>query len=397
MAYSHLDSAVATLVSHYPSYSTAGVVNLLKIKPWESEMQGRREHIHVHCKKQKPNRKYANLRLKVKLLAEKKKKVRLKVKRFAEKKYARLNQLAQKKNKWRKLVRCYHMVEFEQGCNIHYRGGGHVMSQFLSEFTKERARYMTTMNPLQVPSTLERYESMLIDYFKEGNLLQISIPRQLFHYDHHFNIPIGKDEIERWLDQDEIEACHVSVYIKYLAENHCAGAGDMFGFLCPNRISPGYDGGSIEDRAKYVASAMEGNINNKIFFGPYNPGGHWVLIVFNPQFDYAYWIDPLHGDIREDAMRLVAMSHTIKFAELGGRKPRPRTLWHRIKCPLQNMVDCGYYVVRFMREIIKQRCVHIPLSWYDHKTTYTQQDIDEIRTEWMDFVFGLSLRRAHLL
>ena len=33
---------------------------------------------------------------------------------------------------------------------------------------------------------------------------------------------------------------------------------------------------------------------------------HWVLLVLNPNLDYAYWIDPLHGKVAKDAEELVA-------------------------------------------------------------------------------------------
>ncbi|KAA0038005.1 uncharacterized protein E6C27_scaffold36G001940 [Cucumis melo var. makuwa] len=59
----------------------------------------------------------------------------------------------------------------------------------------------------------------------------------------------------------------------------------------------------------------------------------------------AYWIDPLRNRINNDASDVVQMAFDISN--------KKKSVWRIIKCPKQGgIVECGYYVMRFMRDII---------------------------------------------
>ncbi|CAI8587631.1 unnamed protein product [Vicia faba] len=64
-------------------------------------------------------------------------------------------------------------------------------------------------------------------------------------------------------------------------------------------------------------------------------------------------------------------------------------------CPRQiNGVDCGYFVMRFMKEVIMENEFMIPTNYFfDHKCrTYSHDKLTEVKEDWatyvVDDVFG---------
>ncbi|KAK9277312.1 hypothetical protein L1049_006852 [Liquidambar formosana] len=55
-------------------------------------------------------------------------------------------------------------------------------------------------------------------------------------------------------------------------------------------------------------------------------------------------------------------------------------------CPKQpNDVECGYYVMRYMKELIENQSIPIEEN-FNGKYTYTPEEIDEVRVEWINFI-----------
>ncbi|CAI8598250.1 unnamed protein product [Vicia faba] len=63
--------------------------------------------------------------------------------------------------------------------------------------------------------------------------------------------------------------------------------------------------------------------------------------------------------------------------------------WKKIKCPRQiNGVDCGYFVMRFMKEVIMENEFMIPTNYFfDHKCrTYSHDKLTEVKEDWATYV-----------
>ncbi|TYK27216.1 transposase [Cucumis melo var. makuwa] len=59
-----------------------------------------------------------------------------------------------------------------------------------------------------------------------------------------------------------------------------------------------------------------------------------------------------------------------------------------IECPLQvGLVECGYYVMRYMRDIITNGSI-VVTDLIDTRTSYSQLELDEVRMEFADFLGG---------
>ncbi|WJX73165.1 hypothetical protein P8452_56977 [Trifolium repens] len=78
-----------------------------------------------------------------------------------------------------------------------------------------------------------------------------------------------------------------------------------------------------------------------------------------------------------------------KFRSLRGARVQRSKLnnisWIRIQCPRQcNSIDCGYFVMRFMKEIVISNQNVIPVSYFDDFKcpTYSKDKLTEIKEEW---------------
>ncbi|CAN6700691.1 unnamed protein product [Malus baccata var. baccata] len=68
------------------------------------------------------------------------------------------------------------------------------------------------------------------------------------------------------------------------------------------------------------------------------------------------------------------------YEELG-IKGRKNINWKVVKCPLQEgTVECGYYVMKYMKEIIDDSNCSI-ITKFKEKAIYTQQEINALRIE----------------
>ncbi|KEH15720.1 Ulp1 protease family, carboxy-terminal domain protein, partial [Medicago truncatula] len=66
--------------------------------------------------------------------------------------------------------------------------------------------------------------------------------------------------------------------------------------------------------------------------------------------------------------------------------------WVRVQCPRQeNGIDCGYFVMRFMKEILISKLNEIPKLYIDDFkcVTYSKDKLREIQEEWCQFMLDL--------
>ncbi|GAU38678.1 hypothetical protein TSUD_292600 [Trifolium subterraneum] len=127
-------------------------------------------------------------------------------------------------------------------------------------------------------------------------------------------------------------------------------------------------------------------------------GGHWVLVVIDAVSEQVYYLDPLLGD--PNSYPNMKMLNTVlqKFRSLRGARVQRSKLnnisWIRIQCPQQrNSINCGYFVMRFMKEIIISNKNEIPMLYFDDFkcSTYSKDKLTEIKEEWSQYVLGLRI------
>ncbi|KAK4859747.1 hypothetical protein QYF36_010985 [Acer negundo] len=163
---------------------------------------------------------------------------------------------------------------------------------------------------------------------------------------------------------EEISANSIVIYIRYLygilKQNKLF---DKFVFVDPNHIV--YSVGSKEERARSLNKRLGQTKPGQLFLAPYN---HICVFFF----------DPLGGDIRLDIKEVVKMALKLFVVNIG-KCIRKNPSWQKIVCPKQpGNIECGYYVLRYLREITSNPKSLNYIYFFRGKSTYTRHDIDII-------------------
>ncbi|BBH05947.1 hypothetical protein Prudu_017476 [Prunus dulcis] len=114
----------------------------------------------------------------------------------------------------------------------------------------------------------------------------------------------------------------------------------MVGFIDPATVSA--NSGTIADRSRLVAARLQKTDGEQIFMMPYNPGRHWILLIVRAKRGTVYfWI----------LCQVIVWSMKRRKTS---RERRKAVIWKTLSgTPKQpSSVECGYYVMRFMRDII---------------------------------------------
>ncbi|KAA0046954.1 uncharacterized protein E6C27_scaffold230G001320 [Cucumis melo var. makuwa] len=225
-----------------------------------------------------------------------------------------------------------------------------------------------TLNTKRAPVTL-RLLLWELDYI--GSKIQIHVPAKVFGYERKCCIFL--EALQEFCQMQPISTQCIDAFMfhlyKVMEENGTLGS---YKFADAGSVSVGI---SKEDRAQILNARLLGTDHRQILMFPYNSGNHWCLIAIDFSRGTAYWMDPLRNRINNDASDVVRMAFDIS------NKKKP--VWRIIKCPKQGgIVECGYYVMRFMRDIILSSNRTIIEVMEGSTSTYSQDNLDVVRTEW---------------
>ncbi|RVW77665.1 hypothetical protein CK203_053390 [Vitis vinifera] len=146
---------------------------------------------------------------------------------------------------------------------------------------------------------------------------------------------------------------------------------------------------SKESRSRVIANRLMNANHADFIFIPYNPGYHWVLVALETRTMIAYYLDSLEDQPSDDLKEIVNMA--LEFIHHKKHKSSKREpTWVVVGCPIQpGSVECGYYVMRYMRDIIAdQGCL---TSKFHGKKSYSKDELNEVRSEWVMLVTQLIL------
>ncbi|BBN67308.1 hypothetical protein Prudu_37S000600 [Prunus dulcis] len=245
---------------------------------------------------------------------------------------------------------------------------------------------------MEAPSSLKslcRYvETTLLP---EDKLLQFTIDKEVFGGDR--DTFLLHEDITQFAGMEEIGATVVAVYMRYLHDvlkqaNMCS----MVGFIDPATVSA--NSGTIAERSRLVAARLQKTDGEQIFMMPYNPGRHWILLIVRAKKETVYFLDPLPGHrvVDEEAKNIVNSAIKMYNTHIA-RAGRKNVIWKTLSgTPKQpSSVECGYYVMRFMRDIIMDPSLGFENKYAkgNQEASYPQEAIDEVRNEWAEFVFQI--------
>ncbi|KAK9676601.1 hypothetical protein RND81_11G088200 [Saponaria officinalis] len=249
-------------------------------------------------------------------------------------------------------------------------------------------------------SLIQIFKDVAIGMKKSGKTKSFTVPSRVFQNEQF--VSLNYEDMLDWCFQREIGSSHMSIVMMYLSEmTHTEGISGMYGFCDCNYLSPLTPTVQNEDdRSDYLSRVFACNDaknKNQVFFAPYNENRHWMLAVICPWIGLVHWLDPtgVVNEPREFAQTIInraiikfSMEHRKDIAKI---KKNPYIRWKKIECPRQPLgsTDCGYYVSRYMIEIIESRQMVIPDKYFDKApSTYSQQMIDELRERWISYVTG---------
>ncbi|KAL0533404.1 hypothetical protein IC582_030243 [Cucumis melo] len=208
-----------------------------------------------------------------------------------------------------------------------------------------------------------------------GSAIQITTPYDVFMVRRKCCIMI--ESLNDFSSMRPIATTCLDAYIMYLyTRMESSRTLNLYKFVDAGSISYG---SSKEECAQLLTARLLGTDYDQLLLIPYHFGNHWTLVVINRSKGATFWIDPFKNYIDPDVSEVVEMSFNIM------KKKKPN--WRVMKCPKgSGVVECGYYVMRFMRDIILSTSASIIDIMKDSPRTYTQDDIDCIRSEWAEFV-----------
>ncbi|VVA40872.1 PREDICTED: ubiquitin-like-specific, partial [Prunus dulcis] len=186
----------------------------------------------------------------------------------------------------------------------------------------------------------------------EDKILEFTIDKEVFgSVRDTFLLP---EDITQFAGMEEIGATVVAVYMRHLHDVlKQAKICSMVGFIDPATVSA--NSGTVAERSRLVAARLQKTDGEQIFMMPYNPGRHWILLIVRAKRETVYFLDPLPGHrvVDEEAKNIVNSAIKIYNSHIG-RAGRKAVIWKTLSgTPKQpSSVECGYYVMRFMRDII---------------------------------------------
>ncbi|KAL6574303.1 hypothetical protein OROHE_001207 [Orobanche hederae] len=226
-------------------------------------------------------------------------------------------------------------------------------------------------------SFLEMYTQKML---RAGSLIKLNMEENIFGEE--FSEQLLVENIKEIIDHNSLSACIITVFARYLYDKFISPNGliSKFSFISPHVSRD-------DNQGKAIANILlkDNEVKDRMIFAPCNLAKHWVLLVINPHAEMIYYMDPSSGEPTKYPNLKTKFENALQIYRAHSNS----------KCPRQiNVIDCGYFVMRYMKEVIMENDNIIPVNYYpDHKDqTYTKDNLTEIKDDWatymVDDIFG---------
>ncbi|KAI5323757.1 hypothetical protein L3X38_032829 [Prunus dulcis] len=128
---------------------------------------------------------------------------------------------------------------------------------------------------------------------------------------------------------------------------------NLVGLVDPGQVSSQF--GTLSHCSKYLSDRLKNADGDQFYLVPHNPRGHWVLIIVRPVKETVDYMDSLPNcSVDEDMRNIVNTSIKMYNSHTGKQSSCKSPIWKNLQgTPRQpTNVECGYYVMCFMRDII---------------------------------------------
>ncbi|KAK9050807.1 hypothetical protein SSX86_030223 [Deinandra increscens subsp. villosa] len=240
--------------------------------------------------------------------------------------------------------------------------------------------------------------AMMVDgQMTQVDSIKVSCEDDLFGYDSFTYL--NWNDFDSVFAMDVLSGAVISSYTMYLYEQIKNGGKVDHGicFITPTATMQFNKKGmikNVDDSSRLVADRLKGRKGNDIVLLPYNPGEHWVLGVIDMKNMDCYYLDSLRpSSVNFQFKQIVDAAIGLYESQSGSKKTR-KLRWVNSKCPPQpGFTECGYYVLKFMKEVVRQGIVVLQKDNIGGDSNqYTDADFDEIRAEWLGYACNFIFR-----
>ncbi|XP_057792617.1 uncharacterized protein LOC131009330 [Salvia miltiorrhiza] len=146
-----------------------------------------------------------------------------------------------------------------------------------------------------------------------------------------------------------------------------------------------------DERIHALANRLENVSSDQLVIVPCNIRKHWILTVVDPHKEIIYNLDPISHKHIDDSWKTIVNTAIFIFNAKLGKRGKKQPTWDIIKSPrLPDSVQCGFFVMRYMKEIIEELMRNGRICLHPHfdNRSYTKEDIDEVRVEWANLILS---------
>ncbi|KAL6178970.1 hypothetical protein ACLB2K_050486 [Fragaria x ananassa] len=257
--------------------------------------------------------------------------------------------------------------------------------------------------PPNLPKALLDLCNWANTFLKEGKTVNTVFQAYLFG--HPKKAYICRSDVYSIAHKKEVSNSALFFYMSYLNKVlKQKKIEDMIRFVDSDKFSA-IGSGTPTARSRDLSVMYKNGKHGQIYLIPYNTGQHWTLTIVNPELETARYMDPLKrrldgsewpAIVTDLAMKMLTIIFSVGISikmykgllrkQHGKKKASP---WKPLLgAPIQkDDVSCGYYVMRYMKEIVEDNNIDLDKKWGTRAgLTYTAEEIDEIRGEWAEHV-----------
>ncbi|KAL4026483.1 hypothetical protein IC575_014914 [Cucumis melo] len=213
---------------------------------------------------------------------------------------------------------------------------------------KEVVCESTSTLPLALKSIIRYAEKVM----EKDSSITFSLPADLFGISRKTSVL--REDIVDLCNMNEVKTFTLVAYMMYLYSSVSGSKENMqYVFVDPSLIS---SGNTQESRIRNLCSRLMVSKPDQVVLASFNPGGHWALLAINAYEDTVFYLDSLRTTSKSTTRYVTDTSTT-----------------------------CGYYVMKYMSEIVNRGSIVISDS-IDTRKSYSQAELDEVWVELVEFL-----------
>ncbi|XP_059590774.1 uncharacterized protein LOC100261851 isoform X3 [Vitis vinifera] len=217
---------------------------------------------------------------------------------------------------------------------------------------KQKVNEVEVKSKGEKPQDMKNFETLVGLMLSTSRTHPINFPDDVFG--ESFKTFMMKEDMEMIISSKEVSSNCILYYISHLHRKLIdAKQAERYVFVNLALVSKaGMGEGSKENMSRVIADRLKNTKHAEYMLIPYNPDFHWVLVALEMKKMIAYYLDPMACQPCDDLKDIVNMTIRINPPEKQKTSKREPT-WVKVVCPRQTgSVECGYYVMRYMKEII---------------------------------------------